>query len=81
MAPRYPYWITEQAPGYRGVTTRGVVLAAILTVLLVLVLGGLPGSTDPAATRRQACADLARAERMHLPHGSNYRTLRELCHG
>jgi hypothetical protein len=34
--PRYPYWITEQAPGHRGPTSGKVLQLAVLTLLAII---------------------------------------------
>lgn len=40
--PRYPYWIEEQSPTYRGPTMSRLLFLAILAVVLAVALLGGP---------------------------------------
>ena len=60
MADRYSYWITEQSPHHRGVTTSAVLFLAVVAVLLALALQLVPATDSGAqvtrSTRPPACA-------------------------
>ena len=42
MAERFSYWVHEQHPDHRGMTTAAVVRLALLAVLVALALSAVP---------------------------------------